>query len=55
MSDEMRVRKDGRPLITEHPVTWQDEIEIYDGPIPDDVIQCRASREPRYEAWMDDF
>lgn len=49
-------RKDGRPLITEHPVRPEEFIEIYDGPIPADAVTCAyRSREPAYEAWMEDF
>lgn len=50
------MRKDGRPLVTEHPVTAMDEIEILEKvDIPEDAIVCRKSREPEYEAWMDDI
>lgn len=53
MSDEVRVRKDGRPLVTEHPLAWQDMIDVVeDVEIPEDAIVCRRSREPAFEAWM---
>lgn len=53
---EVRVRRDGRPLVTEHPVRPEEFIEINDGPIPDGVIVCGyRSSEPPYEAWMDDI
>ncbi|MFF1540515.1 hypothetical protein ACFVWL_10565 [Microbacterium sp. NPDC058269] len=56
MSEEMRVRKDGRPLVTEHPVRPEEFLEIYDGPLPEGAILCGyRSSEPRYEAWMDDI
>lgn len=48
-------RKDGRELVTEYPVKAEEYIEIYDGPIPDDAVCMYRSREPRYEAWMDDI
>lgn len=47
-------RKDGRQLVTEHPVRPEEFIEIYDGPIPADATVCRRRREPVYEAWMED-
>lgn len=57
MSDEVRVRKDGRPLVTEHPVTAMDEIE-YLGHVPSpervNGIAC-GLRGDRHEAWMDDI
>lgn len=56
MSDEVRVRKDGRPLYFDHPVRPEEFIEIYDGPIPDGAIVCGyRSKEPLREAWMDDI
>lgn len=59
MDDETVVRrKDGRPLVTEYPLSWQDMVEIHTGllEIPEDAIVCRfKSREPAYEAWMDDI
>lgn len=49
-------RKDGRPLVWEHPVTAEDEIEIHYGPIPDGAITCGLRRKrDDYEAWMDDI
>lgn len=54
--NEQRVRKDGRPLVTEHPVRPEEFIEFYDGPIPKDAIMCGLRRSEReYEAWMDDI
>lgn len=55
MSDEIRVRKDGRPLVWDHLVTAEDEIEIYTGPIPDGVTCVYRSSERPFEAWMDDI
>lgn len=56
MTEEIRVRKDGRPLITEHQVRPEEFIEYHDGPIPEGAIVCGyRSSEPRYEAWMDDL
>lgn len=53
---EVRVRKDGRPLVTEHPVRPEEFIEYYDGPTPTDGLVCGYRRtEPEYEAWMDDI
>lgn len=53
MSDEARVRKDGRPLVTEHPVTAEDYIG-YLGTVgvPNDATRCRGSRDDAVEAWM---
>lgn len=49
-------RKDGRPLVWDHPVTAEDEIECLGKvEIPADVTCRYRSREPRHEAWMDDF
>lgn len=49
--DGARVRKDGRPLYFNHPVTAEDEIEIYDGPLPEGVVTCGyRSRGPLHEA-----
>ena len=51
------MRRDGRPLVTKYPVTAEDEIE-YLGKVdvPEDAIVCGyRSREPVYEAWMDDI
>ncbi|GAA1147786.1 hypothetical protein GCM10009651_35620 [Microbacterium natoriense] len=48
-------RKDGRELVTDYPVKPEEFIEIYRGPIPEDVTCVYRSREPRYEAWMDDI
>jgi len=48
-------RKDGRSLVTEHPVKPEEFIEIIDGPIPEGAIACGLRRSEReYEAWMDD-
>lgn len=51
----MMARKDGRPLVWDHPVTAEDEIE-YVGrvEIPADATRCRGSREDVVEAWMFD-
>lgn len=50
------MRKDGRPLVWEHPVTAEDEIE-YLGKveIPSDATCVMRRRKPDYEAWMDDI
>jgi len=47
-------RKDGRQLVWDHPVTAEDEIEYYDGPIPEGGIACRLEglREDS-DDWMD--
>ncbi len=42
-------RKDGRPLVTEHPVKPEDFIEYYDGPIPDGGTRCVFEFEPEDE------
>jgi len=55
MSDQPLVRKDARPLVWDHPVTAEDEIEMYYGPVPDGAVCVYRSKEPRYEAWMDDI
>lgn len=50
------MRKDGRPLVTKFPIRPEEHIEVHDGPIPPDAIACSMrSREPVYEAWMDDI
>ncbi|WP_168429491.1 MULTISPECIES: hypothetical protein [unclassified Microbacterium] len=55
MNEEVRVRKDGRQLVTAHPVRPEEFIEIYDGPIPEGAIVCGyRSSEPPQEAWMDE-
>ena len=52
----MTERKDGRPLVTEHPVTWQDRID-YVPPgeldLQADAIVCAYRREPVDESWME--
>lgn len=53
MSDETRVRKDGRPLVTEHPVTARDRVSYYDGPLPEGGIACKLDFEEEDESWMD--
>ena len=55
MTEENRVRKDGRPLVAEHPVRPEEFVEHYDGPTPTGDIVCGYRRTgPDYEAWMDD-
>lgn len=51
----MNERKDGRPLVTEHAVKPEEYIDFYDGPLPDDLVCIYRSKEPVYEAWMDDI
>ena len=52
----MMTRQDGRQLYFDHPVTGMDMIDYAtDVEIPENVIRCRVSREPLYEAWMDDI
>ena len=50
-------RKDGRPLVTEYPVTWQDKIDYIPRdelpPIPEEGLVC-VLREPVDSTWMDD-
>lgn len=53
MSDEVRVRKDGRPLVTEHPVTARDRVSYYDGPLPEGGIACELDFEEEDDGWMD--
>lgn len=53
MTGETRVRKDGRPLVTEHPVTAQDFVDYYDGPIPPGGFGCKLDFEEEDESWMD--
>ncbi len=48
-------RKDGRELVTKYPVRPEDYIEVHSGPIPGDVTCAYRSKEPAYEAWMDDI
>lgn len=55
MSEAKPTRKDGRPLLWDHPVTAEDEIEIYTGPMPDGVTCVYRSAERPYEAWMEDI
>lgn len=53
MSDEVRVRKDGRPLVTERPVTAQDRVSYHDGPLPEGGIACNLDFEEEDGGWMD--
>lgn len=53
------MRKDGRPLVTEFPVTARDRIEIIppgeEPPLPDDLIACSFGPTlAERTAWMDD-
>lgn len=51
------MRKDGRPLVTEHPVTamdWIDVIPRGELEIPESAIACKLMREPQPD-WMQDF
>lgn len=43
------MRKDGRPLVWGHPVTAEDEIEYYDGPLPPGGTRCVFNFEPEEE------
>lgn len=55
MSGEIRVRKDGRPLYFDHPVTAEDEIEYltaYEEKARRATL-CRASWEPDDESIWD--
>lgn len=54
MTEDIRVRKDGRPLVTEHPVRPEDFIEYYDGPLPEGGIACKLDFEDEDDGWMDD-
>ena len=55
MSDGARVRKDGRQLYFDHPVTAEDEIEILSADEEKSLraTLCRASREPDEESNWD--
>lgn len=53
MSDEVRVRKDGQPLVTEYPVTARDRVSYYDGPLPEGGIACKLDFEIEDDGWMD--
>jgi hypothetical protein len=50
-------RKDGRPLVTEHPITGEDMIDVVTDPAPVDesLIVCalRRERDPLEDAWME--
>lgn len=50
----MMARRDGRPLVTEHPVKPEDFVEYYEGPIPEGAIACKLGFDDDYEEWMDD-
>jgi hypothetical protein len=45
----MMARRDGRPLITEHPVKPEDKVDYYDGPMPDGGTRCVFDFEPEDE------
>lgn len=52
----MTERKDGRPLVTEHAVTWQDRVDYIPAgeiELPASVLTCGYRREPVDESWMD--
>jgi len=51
------MRKDGRPLVTEHPVTAWDMIDYVEHvELPDDGLVCALYREPDplEDAWMEE-
>lgn len=48
-------RKDGRPLVWDHPVTAMDRVTYYEGPLPEGGISCKMEGLLEDDdSWMDE-